>query len=289
MADACTFSSSGLSNPGGVVLADIHLLTFADESHEASSRRVIKQARGFPFKTVRAKSEKNLSADFRELLADYLTAGSKGYGFMLWKPEVILNTMEALPEGDTLLYVDAGCHLQRSGLGRFHDYLLLLEMSSYGILGFQHRPNLSNRFDTKETPDDITDAPYTKTEVLQELGSEVISHQTDTPGLQSGVIFFKNTEPQRNFVRRWRNIGTEFPFLFSDKFDPLIQLPGFIAPRHDQTVFSLLAKKWGADTLSAWETWLPGMSRRRYQSFASSPIVARRDLRAAHQSRFSFK
>lgn len=278
LADSCKMYERVRRRIDNVSLSNVHLLSFADNAHSPSLKRLNRQAKFFDFTSVHLLTEDDLDDKFRHSLAEFLVPGVKGYGFWLWKPQVISQTLERIPDGDVLLYLDAGCHLQRSGIKRFQEYRFYVDTSESGILGFQFRPPNPEVFPIGEIPADITDAQYAKVEVLSELGIPLTSTILATPGLQAGTIFIRNSASQRRFIRDWLHLATNSPHLFSDVLELSIQQPGFIEPRHDQTIFSLLSKRSGVDTVSAWETWLPGMSSRKREKFSASPIVARRDL-----------
>lgn len=285
LADACPTYSRERIRLASAALPAVHLITFADQSLASTFQRIRSQATDFPFSTITTLTESDLDVTFRGWHQDYLGPSSRGYGYYLWKPEVVLAGLQAIPEGETLLYIDAGCHLHDTGLQRFADYRSYLALSVSGVLAFQHRPNESDWFDTIEIPPDILDGPYTKGEVLVEFPEYREKKYMGTPGLQSGIFFLRNTSEQRDFIREWQHVARTAPALFTDDFDPSSQRSGFVAPRHDQTIFSLIAKRRGAETLSAWETWLPGMASRKNSSFADSPIVARRDLPSKSRKR----
>jgi hypothetical protein len=54
---------------------------------------------------------------------DKLILGSRGFGYWIWKPHIILKTLQEIPEDSILLYVDVGCHLNPCGKKTFHEYI----------------------------------------------------------------------------------------------------------------------------------------------------------------------
>lgn len=50
-------------------------------------------------------------------------------------------TLDLMNEGDFLVYIDAGCQLNKAGESRFREYLQMIQESPYDVIGFQlHKP-----------------------------------------------------------------------------------------------------------------------------------------------------
>ena len=123
-----------------------YLLSFADSRMRKSLIRLSKQANTFKFfdKTF-LLDESNLSNSFKEKFKNNLILGSKGYGYWCWKPEIIMNIMDKIKDGDCLLYIDAGCHLNIHGKKRLLEYFNLIKNQDKGIIAFQAvEPNKEN-------------------------------------------------------------------------------------------------------------------------------------------------
>ena len=75
-------------------------------------------------------TEKDLDENFKNEFKDVLVEGVKGYGYWVWKPYLIKKVLDELNIGDTLLYVDAGCHINYKGKKRIGKYFELLKTSN---------------------------------------------------------------------------------------------------------------------------------------------------------------
>mgnify|MGYP000029363113 CR=1 FL=1 len=63
--------------------------------------------------------------------------------------------------------------------------------------------------------------------------------------------------------------------------------PGFLENRHDQSVYSLLCKKYNLKSFSAYECeWAYLNNERTWQHNKDSPILAKRDLKYSILTRF---
>ncbi len=66
----------------------------------------------------------------------YLTPSCRGFGYWSWKPWSIHHVLQEMEEGDRLLYLDAGCHINANGTDRFREYVNMLDRDSRGMLVF---------------------------------------------------------------------------------------------------------------------------------------------------------
>ena len=221
---------------------------------------------------------------FRATFDRYLRPGVRGYGFWMWKPEVILTTLGRIPEGEILLYLDAGCHLNPAGRARFWQYVKWVATSPSGLLAFQYRffssspPNYPI-----ERAEYLTDRHYTKREALEALKTNPQDPLLDDPAIAGGIIFIKKCSESVATLRLWRNAVDTHPSAFTDELENSVQDSAFRDTRHDQSIFSILAKQQGIETVSAYETWVPKASgaRANWSPLSRYPIHARRDLKHA--------
>ena len=89
--------------------ARLHLLSFAS-SRMGSLHRLRREADAVGrFESVTMLSAGDLGPDYWSACGDFVrTHPRRGFGFWSWKPYVIHRHLASLPEGDVLLYVDAG-------------------------------------------------------------------------------------------------------------------------------------------------------------------------------------
>lgn len=102
----------------------IYLCSFCDTSLTPSAKRLSMQAHEFEvFEDIFMYNETMLTGEFKEHFKDKLVP-SRGFGYWVWKPYIILETMKKLNYGDILLYVDIGCHLVKNdkSMKRFNKY-----------------------------------------------------------------------------------------------------------------------------------------------------------------------
>lgn len=153
----------------------------------------------------------------------------RGNGFYLWKPYFIFKAMtERLNTGDYLIYTDSDSVYINST-----DYFVtIMQKKNLNIMAF----NL-------EGSGKFLEKYYTKrdTFVLMDCDSE---KYTETYQFLSTHIIFRKSLESLKFVEQWLNYAQD-ERIITDMINTLgfPNYQGFIDHRHDQSIFSLLAKK----------------------------------------------
>jgi hypothetical protein len=104
----------------------VKLITFGggNAGLREAAIRLIAQAKDFPSIDVgRAYFDTDLPADYYTLFSGITDSCVTGYRLYSWKPFLIHAELSALSPNDVLVYMDAGCELNKRGIHRFDDYL----------------------------------------------------------------------------------------------------------------------------------------------------------------------
>jgi hypothetical protein len=256
-------------------------LTFADSRMSRSVDRICAQARGMGvYDTVIPMSEVDLDADFRLKFKDKLIPGSRGYGYWCWKPQVILQTLRGMNEGDVLHYADAGCHLNKGGIHRLSQYFDAASDCASGVLAFQATPpGLPFEYDGRPLLD-LKDRRWIKGDLLDFLNVRFRPDIYESQSIGAGIIFFKKCEASVRLVSDWLEVIESDFSLLDDTESASDNLQGFVEHRHDQAIFSILCKLSNVKTMSAYEYWYPSkvnLYTPDWSALVSYPIHARRD------------
>jgi len=262
-----------------------HLVSFADSRMRRSLSRLSGQAESFGlFDTIHLLDEGSLSIDFRERFKDKLIAGSKGYGYWSWKPEVILNLLNEIDEGDHLLYIDAGCHMNTDGKKRLIEYFDILEKDNNGIVAFQAVQPTTENSSLKYDGRKLFDQPnhqYIKGDLLEYFDAKENPTIVNAQAIGAGIILIKKCDQALRIIKEWRKIIWERFDLLDDTPSISPNLPGFIENRHDQAIWTLLCLKHHVKTLSAYEYWYPKKNITKlkpdWSALHEFPIHAKRD------------
>lgn len=122
-----------------------YFCTFADSRMKKSLRRIEKQVKNLNFfDKIIINNEKDLDQNFKDEFKDKLIKGSRGYGYWVWKPQIILQALREMNDGDILLYADAGCHLNQGGIERLVYYFEQTYQSKSGLFIFQDAKESDN-------------------------------------------------------------------------------------------------------------------------------------------------
>ena len=211
------------------IKAKKYFITFACNCCKKSKVKAVNSARnpgGFDFSTVHGID--SLSTKFRYAHSSILRK-TRGCGYWLWKPYIILKTLiESMSDNDLLMYQDAGAHIIRD----VGPLLQLAQELDPGIVVF-HTQFLENVFTKRDA--------Y----VLMDMDDARVydSYQR----LASFVIVRKNCQSLQ-FVMEWLAYASD-PRILTDIDNQMGKpsLATFKENRHDQTVLSLLSKKWQLD------------------------------------------
>ena len=154
----------------------------------------------------------NIEPEYYEKHKEILSQ-KRGAGYWLWKPYLILKTLEMMPENDVLVWLDSSVVL---GEG-IYEVLKLVEKDD--IILFYHHKNRG----------------YTKKILVDKIfnGDKTFLDKAQFAG---GYIFLRNNPKTRKFVEEWLHYS-EDPELFTD-IPSIDEYPDFKDHRHDQSILT---------------------------------------------------
>ena len=206
-----------------------YFITFAHRCCNKSKVRALKSALepgGFDFAT--AHDMNYLSEKFRHTHSAILTK-RRGGGYWLWKPYIILKTLiERMSDNDLLMYQDADSYLiQDAG-----PLLKLCQDLKAGVLVFHSR---------------YIEKYYSKRDAFILMGMDD-ERVYDSYQRMGGFVVLRKNCQSLQFIMEWLAYAMD-PRILTDIPNQMEKpnLPGFKENRHDQTVISLLSKKWQLD------------------------------------------
>lgn len=235
--------------------------SFGDSRYAGSRERLQEQVADFDlFDSIHFYNEYDLPTSFWDDFQEYLSADVRGFGYWVWKPFIILDTLAGMDDGDVLLYVDMGCHLNSRGKERLLAYWKEVKLNESGFLVSQLEPERKECFWTKG---DLLD--YFRIRGKEEMYS---------PQYQSGIIFIRKEPKTVALIKAWLDMYYYDIRLLDDTPSKSENESGFVQHRHDQSVFSLLLKRHGTSIIPLEEVdrtnW--NLHSRFY------PILIKRDL-----------
>ena len=137
----------------------IFLCSFGNSSYLSSLSRLRAQAEetGW-FYRVECSTEKNLSAFFRQEAADLLKQEVRGFGYWIWKPQILLQCLQQMEYGDILLYTDAGCHINEVGKNMFLAYIKEVKKHTQKVVECWKKVMMENRNLIDDSPSSTPNA-----------------------------------------------------------------------------------------------------------------------------------
>lgn len=237
------------------------IVTFASQDYRHTQPRFERQAREIDvFDEFFIWTEEDLDPGFVHDFSFLLSREIRGFGYWVWKPQVILQALEELEDGDVLVYLDSGSHINPGGRQRLLKYFEIARAHPTGILAFQ----MSH-----------PEKRWTKSALCDFFEVSEHTQILESGQVQGGAIVIVKSALGIELVQRWLNIFRTHPNLVDDSVSRGGEARDFIAHRHDQSVFSILAKKEGIALLSASEQFPePPLSWSELEMF---PFHHRRD------------
>ncbi len=265
------------------------LVTFTDSRMKVARRRLCRQAKEMGVYTdVFGASEQDLTADFRQRFKDYLTPEHRGFGYYAWKPQIVLQTLERLQDGDQVHWIDSGCHLNPAGSHRLQELFAMTAEAPSGFQGFECLPpNGSLVYKERQFPDQAENK-WTKGDLLDRLEVRDRPEITSTQQLGATTFFVRKCPASMDFMRHWIRVFSEDFSMIDDRPSLAPNLEGFIEHRHDQSIYSILGKLLPISTISVFEFWFPQADNcwlPDWEMVGDSPIQIRRDRGLKGESR----
>ena len=266
-----------------------YLISFASPDLKKSARRYYDQSKEMNFyDDIYVFSISDLEERHQKFIFHLLKNNKKnGYGYWFWKPLIISQFLERIKENDIINYTDIGCHFNKNGINRLHEYIEKIELSEKGILAFQYNPLEDFKGNSDFEFPDIKEYIYTKADLFEYLGVLKNREITHSNQFWAGNIFFKKNLFTKNFLNKWLDIFEKRFDLIDDTSSKLENFKDFSHHKHDQSAFSILCKLNKINSISAYECeWFYKNGVRYWNHTQNSPIIAKRDKKYNFIKRF---
>jgi hypothetical protein len=208
----------------------IRLTSFADERMIKSLDRCISSAKEQGVDVCYAWTKEMISnpelsgheKEFWTFNKDVLNQ-ERGAGYWLWKPYILMKSLNHCNDGDILIYSDAGVEF-------VHPVHEIVSRMDEDIFFF------TNGFPNVE---------WCKGDVMESvLPGHVAIENIISKQVQASVIFFKVNSNTRTFIKEWF-LWCQMPGFIDDSPSKLPNYPTFAEHRHDQAILTCLQIKYG--------------------------------------------
>jgi len=212
---------------------DLHLLAFGGgEGFAGAAVRLAEQAQKTGiFASVSYRTDNNIYSICPELEAHrpFINANSKGWGYWVWKPYLVRNCLRKIPDGDALVYMDAGCEILPRNKQKLAGIFRHLDEHDQLFWSYQQYPIFNIVFWSKQNLLDRVE----KDHGLSELNG--------VPKVWAGNFGLVKTPENLSLVDEWCRLATADNYrLLDDSPSPTPQKRLFLGHRHDQSILSLL-------------------------------------------------
>jgi len=208
----------------------INFLTFG--SHDGyidAVNRLINQANNLNiFTEIYGKTGKCLQedAEFINKHAEFINNNRRGFGYWIWKPYLIMKQIDKMEDGDVLFYSDCGCELGIENKDKLLECIDLVKTEKL----------MSTRAIS------CLEITWCKKDLLEKFGMDDEKY-LNTEQLQSGIILLCICPETRRLIKDWYNISCDYHNI-DDSPSISKNYDCFREHRHDQSIYSLLAKKY---------------------------------------------
>jgi len=208
-----------------------YFITFGGptSNYHNAVNRICKQSEEFNvFDKIIGLTEKDLNNDteFFNKHHTFIENNSRGYGYWLWKSYIVKKQLEVMNDNDILVYADAGCVMNVNGKQRLLEYFEMVN-NNYGILSFEM---------------DHLEKTWTKMDIFQHLDGY---KYLETGQLIATIFIIKKCKHSVDLVNKWYDNCCIYN-LIDDSSSQLNNDVSFIENRHDQSIWSIIRKKYGS-------------------------------------------
>lgn len=212
----------------------IHILTFAGDYGDSTTyisaaqnlQRLVTNTEYNIFTSFNIVTPSLLKQDteFWTKHGDFIEKNKRGYGYWIWKAYLLFKYLNVIQDGDVLIYLDACTYFNKNGIPRLLEYIEILKKNPDGNLFFQFNDPVYE---------------WCKMDTLISLNCQefVAAKQ-----VVSTVILTSKNQKNIEFFYLMYELSCNY-HLIDDSPSILPNLKEFNEHRHDQTLFSLLARK----------------------------------------------
>ena len=188
--------------------------------------RIIREATEFgEFDEVRAMTEHDIR-EFISKHAEFIKLNKYGYGLFIWKPKVILHTLNSLSDNDVLVYSDAGGSLNKNGLERFNEYLDILK--TVDMIAFSTNDSYRSKY-------------FVKADAVMSYCPEM--NESNVPCCYAGIMMIKKTDASIRLIEDWLKLCENYHFIDNSKSTLYQEKPWFSGQDADNGLFNLCLLK----------------------------------------------
>tara|TARA_B100000989_G_scaffold296589_1_gene280178 strand:- start:261 stop:1124 length:864 start_codon:yes stop_codon:yes gene_type:complete len=227
---------------------NINFITYGDKNYTIQKNHLLNLARiSGNFNKIVGYSFKDLDKLFVDKYSNILNQ-QKGAGYWIWKHQIIKQALKEMDENSILIYSDAGSSFNLKGQKRFDQYIEMLNESPFSMIRFKNS-NIEKYWTSKE--------------IFNYFNLDIESKFGNTEQYLAGHLIIKNNKDTIEQLHEFEKVISYDVDLITDKYINN-QISGFKQNRHDQSIFSLISKKYGCVELEN-EVWFKDNPENQYK------------------------
>lgn len=204
----------------------IIFVTFADSKYTPSLKRIEREALDMGiFDNIYILCEKDFDADYSKFFYGQERQKMYAFGYYCWKSYAIKKVMDIASVGDTIVYCDAGCTLNKKAVDVLREWI-------YGM---------DETNDVTAFIQDYEERKYTKEEVFKHFNIKEDDPIRTAGQFFAGALILRKTASSEDLVNKWFKASNSEINLIDEK-TTLTTYPDFVTPRYDQSILSILIK-----------------------------------------------
>ena len=265
--------------------------TFASSSMRLAVARLKQQVESMGmFNGFKPYDETMLDSDFRSRFESKLRDDVRGFGYWCWKPQVALQALAKMRDGDVLLYLDAGCHLNPRGKQRLEEYVAALT-PEIPILAFKYNNASQDTVLHARGAPNWTNEDWTKEDLFVALGVEPGAPLRIDQTYHATTFMLLNGPTARQFLTDWIEVFEKNWAMIDDTPSHIANAPNFQEHRHDQSIFSILCSRCPVIGIDAREIICWGTDQKTFDwdVLANYPVHARRDRNLSRRKQLQWR
>jgi len=257
---------------------EIYLCSFSSPGLEKSKIRFLRQAKEIKkYKKIKIYGYGDLDSFTKKKINYYLNQNNlKGYGYFCWKPFIIYDFIKKVPKNAIIQYMDLGFHINSNGINRLEQYIKICKQKNFINFAYKKLKNNSLKNLRQQL---YKENQYTKRDLWEELELNANSKIMKTGQILGGNFFFINNNNSKKIIKKILELSMN-KNLVDDTSSKSKELKTFIEHRNDQSMFSLVCKKFNTHLLSATEIeFCYKEGNKTWEHLERFPFLAKRDLK----------
>lgn len=171
------------------------------------------------------RGEHLMHSEFWNQHSNFINHNRRGFGYWIWKSYIIKKNMEEMNDGDVLLYLDCGCELDEKCKKEMLKCIEIVKTDK--IIGSPLKIQIEK--------------DWCKMDLIEKM--KMNKDNINTTQRQGGVNLFLVCPETRQLVNEWYELCCDYHNI-DDSPSIIPNVHTFSEHRHDQSIFSLLTKKY---------------------------------------------